>query len=235
MTDKTQTYPYVPTSAWRELRARFHQSMPREVTPSYVASALNTSEQSAAGNVINPLKRIGILDGDGRPTTLARRWHLDEDYADVCAEIRKTIYPEELLDLASGSKPDRSVVERWLRQKTQQGTAGVNKMAIFYMLLSEGDATALASAKSTREPAITRQAIRNVKKKSTTVGTRAQELPESEATSPHTQSPVQFARRPGSESLSLHVDVQIHIASDASVEQIDAIFSSMSKHLYDRK
>ena len=31
---------------------------------------------------------------------------------------------------------------------------------------------------------------------------------------------------------ALHVDVQIHIASDASAEQIDQIFASMAKHLY---
>lgn len=31
---------------------------------------------------------------------------------------------------------------------------------------------------------------------------------------------------------SLHIDIQIHIASDASADQIDQIFASMSKHLY---
>lgn len=31
---------------------------------------------------------------------------------------------------------------------------------------------------------------------------------------------------------SLHIDIQIHISSDASPEQIDHIFASMAKHLY---
>ena len=31
---------------------------------------------------------------------------------------------------------------------------------------------------------------------------------------------------------SLHLDIQIHIASDASPDQIEAIFASMAKHLY---
>jgi hypothetical protein len=31
---------------------------------------------------------------------------------------------------------------------------------------------------------------------------------------------------------TLHIDIQIHIASDATPEQIDQIFSSMGKHLY---
>jgi hypothetical protein len=33
---------------------------------------------------------------------------------------------------------------------------------------------------------------------------------------------------------SLHVDIQIHISSDASAEQIEQIFASTAKHLYQR-
>jgi hypothetical protein len=32
--------------------------------------------------------------------------------------------------------------------------------------------------------------------------------------------------------LSIHVDVQIHISADASLEQIDQIFASIATHLY---
>jgi hypothetical protein len=38
-----------------------------------------------------------------------------------------------------------------------------------------------------------------------------------------------FGRAPVQE---LHIDVQVHIASDSSPEQIDQIFASMAKHLY---
>jgi hypothetical protein len=33
-------------------------------------------------------------------------------------------------------------------------------------------------------------------------------------------------------SPSVHIDVQIHISPEATADQIDQIFSSMSKHLY---
>jgi hypothetical protein len=33
---------------------------------------------------------------------------------------------------------------------------------------------------------------------------------------------------------SLHIDVQVHVSSEASAEQIDQIFASMAKHLYGR-
>jgi hypothetical protein len=39
---------------------------------------------------------------------------------------------------------------------------------------------------------------------------------------------------PPQPSPSLHIDIQIHIASDATLEQIDQIFASMAKHLYNK-
>ena len=33
---------------------------------------------------------------------------------------------------------------------------------------------------------------------------------------------------------SLHIDIQVHVSSEASAEQIDQIFDSMAKHLYGR-
>jgi glycine cleavage system regulatory protein len=39
---------------------------------------------------------------------------------------------------------------------------------------------------------------------------------------------------PQSPDPSLHIDIQIHIPSDASPEQIESIFASMAKHLYRR-
>lgn len=40
------------------------------------------------------------------------------------------------------------------------------------------------------------------------------------------------AHKGGALKPSVHIDLQIHISPDASVEQIDAIFASMAKHLY---
>lgn len=37
-----------------------------------------------------------------------------------------------------------------------------------------------------------------------------------------------------SDSPSLHIDVQVHISSEASADQIDQVFASMAKHLYGR-
>lgn len=39
---------------------------------------------------------------------------------------------------------------------------------------------------------------------------------------------------PAKSSPSLHIDLQVHISPEASIEQIDAIFASISKHLYNK-
>ena len=33
-------------------------------------------------------------------------------------------------------------------------------------------------------------------------------------------------------AVPLHINIQVHIAADATSDQVDAIFSSMAKHLY---
>jgi glycine cleavage system regulatory protein len=40
--------------------------------------------------------------------------------------------------------------------------------------------------------------------------------------------------RQKSETPELHINLQIHISSDSSADQIDQIFASMSKHIYRR-
>jgi hypothetical protein len=52
-----------------------------------------------------------------------------------------------------------------------------------------------------------------------------------EVPSPVPSTPLQ---RVSSNVPSLHIDIQIHIDSDATPEQIDKIFESMAKHLYNK-
>lgn len=86
MTDESrQSYPYIPSKSWFALRKKWQTSVPRtEITPSYVASLLDMDTNSAQRNVIRGLKTVGLLGEDNRPTDLAMRWRLDDQYAEVC-------------------------------------------------------------------------------------------------------------------------------------------------------
>jgi hypothetical protein len=47
-------------------------------------------------------------------------------------------------------------------------------------------------------------------------------------------APVAPPALPQSTLPGVHIDVQIHVAADAKPEQIDQIFASLAKHLYQR-
>lgn len=67
------------------------------------------------------------------------------------------------------------------------------------------------------------------------IGSLAEEAPmEAPASSPPQDAPVVTPAQEerGSPGPSLHIDVQVHIDSSATSEQIDQIFASMAKHLY---
>jgi len=56
--------------------------------------------------------------------------------------------------------------------------------------------------------------------------------PKSEAAGPSTPPPSPPTPATSSGGPNIHLDIQVHIPADASLEQIDAIFASMAKHLY---
>ena len=78
MADK-QTYPMISEKNWWDLRNQFKKTIPSNVNPSYVKSLLGfNSDDSARNNIILPLKQLGIIDEEGKPTALANEWRSDE-------------------------------------------------------------------------------------------------------------------------------------------------------------
>ena len=221
------TYPNIPVKHWWALRNRFKQSIPSAVTPGYLAAALGMQEGSAKTNILPTLIIFKIVDDDGKPTDRAIQWRDDERYSQVCDEIKKEIYPQELLDALPGPSPDRDAVERWFANNAGVGAIAAKRMALVYLFLCESDpskgqdvTTSTPKRRKTTKPKPTPKKVAEPKKSS--------ELPAEDAPDTILQQPTQ----PAVMSPALHIDVQIHISPDASAEQIDQIFASMAKHLY---
>jgi hypothetical protein len=106
------SYPQMPAGNWWTMRQRFIQSIPANVTGSYLAAVLSMTERSATDNVLRPLKKADLVDQENKATERANRWRDDDQYAQVCEVIRKDVYPQELLDAFPGPDVDRSAVER---------------------------------------------------------------------------------------------------------------------------
>lgn len=218
----SNSYPMISEKNWWAIREKFKSSLPAAATPNYVKTLLTlSSDSSANSNVINPMRRIGLLDEDNKPTTLANDWRLDNKYKEVCDSIIKNVYPTELLDLFPDSNVDRASARNWfMSQGVGQGAA--DKMVALFMLLKSGEI---------------KEKTASVPKKASKVVTKLSK-PQASKTSKLKESPDEELSEPAIKSQShinhpnLHIDLQIHISPESTTEQIEAIFASMAKHLY---
>ena len=221
MSDDSKSYPMISSANWWKIRDKFQATLPTKVTASYLVSLLNLKDNSSAtSNALSPMKTLGLVNQDGEPTDLAQAWRLDDSYEDACNEMLKSVYPKELLELLPEKEIDKSVAESWFMREGV-GKAAAQKMTRLFALLKEADlskrTTKSSSTKSPKGKDRHNNIVNSEKK---------QEMSKAENISvPQADS------RPQKEP-SMHIDLQIHISPNSTPEQIEAIFSSMAKHLY---
>lgn len=101
-------------------------------------------------------------------------------------------------------------------------------MALVYLLLSEADPSQVQDttlpASKTKKTTKPKQSKPTEPKDAKPSSTSKFSETTPDVKLPDVQQPVI--------SPSLYIDIQIHISSDASADQIDQIFASMAKHLY---
>lgn len=226
------TYPKISRKLWWLLRDRFKKTIPTVVSPTYVNSLAPMADASARSNVISPLRELGLLDADNKPTEWATRWRHDDEYAAVCHEIRKKTYPVELVE--AFPDPDtnqKEQIKSWFMKVGHVGEAAARMYADTYLLLSQAD-----PAKGEEKPSSTTP-TRTVKIKSSTENKKSVMV--ASASSKAISAQEQVKQEPPEAPMSsayrripaIHIDVQVHISPDTSAEQIDRIFESMAKHL----
>jgi hypothetical protein len=225
MAEEKKIYPLLPIAHWWELRKKFKQSIPGVVTDSYLAAVLGMKASSARGNVLPSLKQLGIIDDDGRTLPRAKLWRDDEHYAQVCKDMLKDVYPQELLDAVPDPNTHRSQAESWFAHNTGTGQVAARKMTSFYSVLAKADATAQPDKeKKERKPSeATPRKIAKVSRASAAVEA-GQNI---EKVQPGGQD-----RQP--QAPGININLQVHISADSTPDQIDQIFASMAKHIYQR-
>jgi hypothetical protein len=233
------SYPRIPESNWWTIRDQFAKTLPAKVNPSYLKSLLQLINEKSAQNLVAPLRQIGLIDTDGKPTNRANSWRNNSTYAKVCLEMLDEIYPQELRDLYSGKDIQRESLIEWFKSNTTLGDTAATASASLYILLNE------ATPKSSAEFAKSKQGAgkKNLKPKvdkQNNSGTESKESSSNVAIPkpllPTTSGESYQSKNNDGENkkdnwFSLHIDLQIHISPEASAEQIDQIFSSMAKHI----
>lgn len=233
--EQKTSYPYMSPSVWTSLRRVFFKQVPSKVTLTYLSSILSITEKTAK-NILPQMRNIGLIDQDGVPTDLAQDFRFEETYPKVCDTILESLYPVEVREIFSSPDADPAAVANWFMRHTKSGQASANVVAKFYLHLVAKEPlpedvkprTPRAAAKPKPKPAAVAKSEPETVSETTDEPTAAF-APAQPQPNGHAHPAPQQHSGP-----SLHVDLQVHIDSSASADQIDAIFASMAKHLYGR-
>lgn len=209
-----KTYPKITVSSWFTLRDRAEKSPSAKITPAIVAALFDmASEGSARDNIVRPLTQLGIIDDEGGLTERGQLWRNHDTYAEACSQIVEEVYPDDLADLG-----DQTAVERWFSGQGL-GASNARAMARTYKLLTE---PSIPDDLPERKQPADSKARRPRRQKE---ATSSPEPPHP----PTPKEPTHLAEP------TLQMNLQIHLPPDATPEQIDLIFASMAKHLYNRR
>ncbi|UJF23891.1 DUF5343 domain-containing protein [Suttonella sp. R2A3] len=237
MANGNASFPKIAAASWWKLRDLFKQKVPAIVTPTYLVSTLSMSEASAKSNLIGPFKKIGIIDGDGKPTDRAYDWRDDQKYKAVCENLIEDYYPQEIKDIFHSPDTDLQQLTNWFMSHARCGEPAAKMYARFYILLLKADPSEAEEATG-KKKTIKKASVKPKQKEVKTVKKLEAEVSESD---PSIQTPVTpipaHAAQPVQTVLNnapeLHINIQLHISPESSAEQIDKIFESMAKHLKD--
>ena len=181
------------------------------------------NEVSAKNNIMPSLKQVGLIDDSGKTNQeMAKKFRDDEQYKEFCSALLKKLYPSEVLDAFPDKDSDLKKIKTWFMNHTGVGEVGAGRTAAFYVELLNGEIKQekKVESKGTKQPAARTKAMKGAKpenpKKSEAIG---QQMP----------SP---ARTDNKVNPDIHINIQIHISSDASPDQIKSIFENMSKYVY---
>lgn len=223
-----ESFPKISRKIWWLLRDRFKKTVPTTVNPTIISALSSMTDISARTNVISPLRQLGLIDENNKPTDLAQRWRHDDEYPKVCHEIRENLYPPELIETyPEASEGQRTAIKNWF-MKTGVGESAAGRHADTYILLSEADPSKVnEKAPSDSSPKAKPRAAKPKLAKAAPVE------PQSEVQSavPQPAPSAETASHGTRKMPAIHIDVQVHISPDTPADQIDRIFESMAKHL----
>lgn len=225
MPEEIKNFPNIPVMHWYNLRAQFKKSIPGNITPNYLMAVLDMTDISAKTNILPSLRLVGLIDNEGKINQeLAKKFRDDEQYPKFCEETIKKVYPQGLLDAFPDKNVNRDRVKRWFMNHTSVGESAAARIVAFYIALVEANPTPVSPASTSKQKEVKPNATKvQVKSASKNVVT-----PKPETKTQETKQP---ENKPNS-GPDLNINIQIHISSDASPDQIKSIFENMAKYIY---
>jgi hypothetical protein len=217
MADKTG-YPQIPGRVWWGVRDLLNRSPNMKFDDGNLAATLDV-QPAAARQYLSEMKRIGLLGDEGGATELGKKWRLDDGYEGVVEQLLEASYPAGLVSIAPPGSADRATVEKWFVNDGLGSGTAKNKAGTYVMIANDRPGEAKVRAPSS---ASAKRDDRAAPKQTKAPTPRRKEAP-----------PPGEKQAPA--TMPLNINVQIHISAEATGDQIESIFSSMRKHLYDHR
>lgn len=227
-----KAYPALPAHIWWALRQKFIQSYPGRVSRDYLTSALGVGDK-VAQNIHPPLKTLGLIDDENKPTDLAEAWRDDTRYADATREMIAAVYPQDLRDVSPPENPDIAAATRWFLNDTKSGSARAKQLATFYVLLAKGDPTQTTGARQGPRTSAARKDAPKQSEPRTRKDTGEAKTRTTTGSPTDNQSNGERDHTPLAPTLNLAV--QVYIDKDMTPEQVDHVFASMARHIYGKE
>lgn len=222
MAELSKTFPNIPVTHWFSLRTQFNKTIPTTITSNYLASVLKMTEQSAKANILPSLKQIGLVSPDGKTIQdVAKKFRDDASYPQLCKKILEDIYPQELNDAFPDKDSDREQVKSWFMNHSGIGDNAAQRITAFYIAMVEANLNPPQSKIREPKPKVVKdKPIKKIDKpKEQSVDIKEH----------HQENQPQDQKSKGPD---LNINIQIHISSDASADQIKTIFENMAKYVY---
>lgn len=191
-----------------KLLAKIKQvGVPQKVTHAWLKTIGFTSSND--GSLVGILRKAGLVDGSGAPT---ERWgqFRGSQGKSVLGEGIRQGYSELYTVYPDAHSRSNTDLEHVFSSSSRAGRQAIQKaVSTFKNLAAEAEfRNDSVDGDTSFEAEMLHAPVANAE-----AASRA---------SAKTNSP------------SLHIDIQVHISSEASAEQIDQIFASMARHLYGR-
>lgn len=208
------SFPQIPTTVWWGVRALLNKTPNAAITDDLLGVELQV-QPAAARQYVTELKRVGLLNENNRATELANKWRMADTYADAVESILRSSYGEGLLTIAP-SPADRAKAVDWFQRQGLGEGAAKNKAATYFLLASP------EPGESPRRAATGGAPRSRSARKTVSTDKPAVSVPTNDAERGSAQHGGVFP---------VNLNLQIHISAEATIDQIDAIFESMRKHL----
>ena len=223
-----KTVPYAPWAQVESFLGKIRILNPRAIDVSYLRA--NDMGGQQPGPLLNTIQFLGLIDVNGTPTAMLESLRVkgDEQYRSALAKVVQKAYAE-LFDAVDVESADRDLLYNQIRSVYGSSPRVAETATPLFISLSRE--AGLNVVDDLRTPASKPQRSSRTRKQ---VRSQEDRIRQTAGTVGSEAAPDPALPHADSVGPALHIDVQVHIDSSATPEQIDQIFASMARHLYRR-